>query len=190
MIFHPLHLQDYLSLIITALEGFRVWGFIMIKVWTSVNRFVAYLSGSIIVILMLIIVSSVFMRYFFKQPLEWVDQFSNYFLVWSTFLAVAWVLIKEGHVSVDILYASISAKKQTIFKLATNLMGFVYCLIFTYIGFGVSLDCYQRGLVFIGLDFDIPQWPIMFSLPVGGLLMTIEFGLSVFKSLNKILYRQ
>lgn len=159
----------------------------MIEKWRSINKNLAYVSSLLIVLLMLIVVFNVVMRYFFLKPQDWVDPFSTYILLWATFLTVAWTLIIDGHVSIDVLYSNLTRETQRIFKLGTNIMSFAYCFIFTYIGFNETLDCYWRGLVFIGLDIDIPQWPIMVVLPVGSFLMMIQCAIVVVVSLKEVL---
>ena len=40
----------------------------------------------------------VVMRYFLGMPTRWVNEFSEYALLWLAFLAGAWILREEGHV--------------------------------------------------------------------------------------------
>jgi TRAP-type C4-dicarboxylate transport system permease small subunit len=70
-------------------------------IFDKVLNIFAFLAGLMVIFMVLAIPYSVIMRYFFLKPPEWVIQTCEYMLLWLTFLASAWLLRDEGHVSVD-----------------------------------------------------------------------------------------
>ncbi len=63
------------------------------------------LGAAIVAFLMLSVCWDVIARTFAGKPLTWVLEFTEYSLLYMTFLSTAWVLKDEGHVTNDIFLA-------------------------------------------------------------------------------------
>ena len=97
-----------------------------------------FLGSAILAFLLLAVCWDVFARTFFGRPLTWVLEFTEYGLLYMTFLCTAWVLKNEGHVISDLLLVGLSPRNQALLNTVTSFMGAVICLILTWFGADVS----------------------------------------------------
>ena len=72
------------------------------QAYVALEGALAKLAGALVLLAVMLITVNAMMRYALNAPINWVDQFSGYFLVYATFLAAPWVLAKRGHVRGDI----------------------------------------------------------------------------------------
>ena len=134
----------------------------------------AIITGAIIVLLTLSVNFEVIMRYFFGQATAWVTDYAEFALVYLTILAAGWVLTREGHVKIDLISNALTPKAQRILNTITSTIGVLACGIFFWYSLQVTLDAFRLKQVFIH-GTATPQWPIWMVLPIGSLLLTIQF---------------
>ncbi len=135
----------------------------------------AFLSGAILAFLMFAVCWDVIARAVAGKPLEWVLEYTEYGLLYMCFLSTAWVLKNDRHVVSDLLLVALSRKAQAIFNAITSLIGGVVCLILTYVGWGVAWDKYVTG-AYEPTTMQPPDFPLYLVIPVGFLLLTIQFA--------------
>jgi TRAP-type C4-dicarboxylate transport system permease small subunit len=83
----------------------------------------ASLAGGLILFMMLSICIDVVLRYFLNRPLTWGVEISEYILLWSTLLSVAWVLKIEGHVKIDLVVNRLNPRNQCLVNTITSILG-------------------------------------------------------------------
>jgi len=84
-----------------------------------------FLGAAILAFLMISVCWDVIARTVVKRPLTWVLEFTEYGLLFMTFLSAAWVLRNEGHVTNDVFFARLSPKNQARFNTITSILGAV-----------------------------------------------------------------
>jgi TRAP-type C4-dicarboxylate transport system permease small subunit len=144
------------------------------KIFDHMLEVMAVLGMVIMVLVMLVICYEVVTRYFLGRGSAWVIEFSEYALLYITFLGAGWLLRREGHVSMDILVLSFSPKRQILLKGIVSLLGGILCGLFTWFGAEVALDHLERGLrqpTLIGP----PDFPLFAVIPVGFFMLFIQF---------------
>jgi C4-dicarboxylate transporter DctQ subunit len=87
----------------------------------------AGLSGILLVYVMLSVTLDVIMRYFLNKPQFWVGELSEYALLYITFTGTAWVLKRDSHVKIDILYAFLKQRQINILGLVSSIIGIFVC---------------------------------------------------------------
>ena len=142
-----------------------------------------YLAGVILAFIMLSICWDVLGRAIAGKPLKWVLEFSEYSLLYITFLATAWVLKNERHVIIDIGLNQLSPKTRALFNIATSVLGAIICLFLTWYGWDVSWDHLQRGL-YQPTATEPPDFPIFVIIPIGSFLLVIQFLRRAYKYLG------
>jgi TRAP-type C4-dicarboxylate transport system permease small subunit len=151
----------------------------------------AYLSGLIVVFLMLSISYEVLMRYCFARPTTWVIDFSGYAQYVSVLLGMAWVLKIDSHTRMDIVLNKLSPKTQNILNVITSLVSLATCAIFFWKGLSATWGAYQRG-DFLYHEVEVPLAPLLVFIPLCFLLLSIQCGrdinkhLQALKSLNNV----
>ncbi len=134
----------------------------------------AFLAGIILVFIMLSVCVDVIMRYFFSRPLIWVTEITEALLLYITFLGTAWLLRKEGHVKVDIIFNRLSLRTRSCLGVIGSLIGIVISLSLIWYGFYVTWDYYQRG-IYDPTALELPLAAVIIIIPIGGLMLFVQF---------------
>ena len=143
----------------------------------------AFLAIVLIIFVMLLTCLSVLFRYLLFMPQSWVIEVCEYMLVFVTFLGATWVLRKNGHVQVDILFTWLKPKANTILNLTTNALGTAICLVIFWYGLGSVLQHYQRG-VYVVKFLTFPKFILLIVIPLGGIMLAIQFLRRVFGNIE------
>lgn len=140
----------------------------------------AYVSGFIIVLMMLSISYEVVMRYFFDAPTSWAIDFSGYMQHALVLLGAAWVLKIGAHTKIDLFLYSLQGRKRKIINVATSFLGLVACCLFFWKGLEATWGAYQRG-DFLYRDVEVPKALLLGFFPLGFILLCIQYAREVYK---------
>lgn len=133
-----------------------------------------YLAAAILTFIMLAVCWDVIARAAFGQPLKWVLEFSEYSLLYITFLGTAWVLKNERHVIVDIGLNQLNPGNRALLNVVTSILGVIICLFLTWYGWDVSWEHLVQGF-YQPTMIKPPDFPIFVIIPIGSFLLTIQF---------------
>jgi TRAP-type C4-dicarboxylate transport system permease small subunit len=140
------------------------------------DRILSLLMALACLILALVTLSvclEVVLRYFFNRPQIWVIEFSEYALLYITFLGAAWVLKSDGHVSVDLAVSLMRPKGRAICSLASFMICFLVSTVLVVYGTRVTWSYYVKGL-YNPTVLEIPTSAILIVIPIGGLTLLIQ----------------
>ena len=140
------------------------------RVITGLN----YLAGCILLFMAGAVLYEVFMRYLFNAPTRWVIEFSEYMLLYMALLAAAWVLKQEGHVRVEMLVDVLPHNVKAGLHAVTSWVGAVVCALFGWYGAALTWETFWSGEVLFRA-VHVPKWAVLVSLPIGLLLLTLQF---------------
>ncbi len=143
------------------------------KVFDSLLSISMFLSSLLLVFTTLAVCTDVILRYFFNRPLVWVDEISEYILLYLTFLGTAWVFKREGHVVVDILLIKLSERRRALLNAISSLLCVPISLWLVWYGAQVTWDHYQRGIYNPTL-LEFPKALVIAVIPVGSFLLLVE----------------
>jgi len=128
----------------------------------------------ILTLMMLIVCWEVVSRYFLGRGTVWVIEFSEYALLYITFLGTAWVLRREGHVEMDLITIRLNRKAKAIVKGMVSILAALLCSVFSWFGSVVAFDHLSRGMHQPTL-MNPPDFPLLVIIPVGFFLLFIQF---------------
>ncbi|RUM96195.1 TRAP transporter small permease [Pseudaminobacter arsenicus] len=134
----------------------------------------AGIAAVLLVVMMLATVLKVVLRALFNHGILGIDQISGTMMVYITFLGAAWVLRRDGHVSVDILTANLRPQAQRMVMFVSSLIGAAVCFVLTWFGTTAVLLSLQRGIV-VAAELEIPRAVNLWVIPLGCLLLGFEF---------------
>jgi C4-dicarboxylate transporter DctQ subunit len=140
---------------------------------SMLNGMVAF-AGVILIFTTLAVCYGIVMRFFFRSPSIWVAQTTEYALLWMVFLGTTWLLREKGHVSVDIIYAGLSKSTKTRFDLVMNAIAGVACGVLFVFSTTYVCECIIGGVTDVRA-VTIPKWTVSIIIPVGMLLLTLQF---------------
>ena len=144
------------------------------RVFDRVLTSLAAVAAGIIVYMAVSVDFEVIMRYAFNRPTTWVVDFAEYALFFILFLAAAWVLSKEGHVKIDILFGLLSPRKLRVLNTITSLVGAAVCAIYFWYSVWVVCEVFAAGEI-LWKSIIVPKWSVWIVMPVGTFLLTVEF---------------
>lgn len=158
-------------------ENGQLWMKILrkfISIFDRIEVSLAVVSCVLIAFVGLAICYEVVMRYFFNNPTTWSAEVSRFALVYITFLGVAWVLKKEGHVKVDILTSRLSPRTQALVNAIHSIISAIVCLVIIPYGVKLTLQSIQMGYR-IQSELGTPYFLILIVVPVGIFLFFVRF---------------
>ncbi|MBI4492584.1 MAG: TRAP transporter small permease [Chloroflexi bacterium] len=120
------------------------------------------------------LVYEVVARYFFNKPTIWAVDFTEYGMVYVTFLGSAWLLRQRSHIQVDMLVQRLTPRQQLRLDTVMSVVAAVVMAVFVWKGAEVVSEAWANNQVALKAWL-VPRWIIMLPIPVGGLLMFIEF---------------
>lgn len=139
-----------------------------------VNAYATYFAAFILILIMLGVSAEVFMRYALNRPIQYLMEITEHLLLYMTFLAVAWVMKGDKHVKMDMALNRLNPASRALMNIITSIVGALICLTVTWYGSQVTWDYFAKGIPFAG-QFRIPQASILVMIPIGYLLLFIQF---------------
>lgn len=115
-----------------------------------------------------------------SSPL-WTVQFNEYALLWITFLGTAWVLGQNRHVAIDLATRGLNPRTKAIFDILHSVVGFGLCAVIFWFGLLTVWSMFQRGVTDVG-TVDVPKYLVLAAIPLGFLLLTLQFIRRAFTS--------
>ncbi len=146
-------------------------------------EFLAYLAGIILLVITFAVTGSALVRYLgFRAPI-WTLQYTEYGLLWFTFLGAAWLLREGGHISIDTVISRLYAKSRRKVEIIDDIFGFIVSIIIFWFGTLHTIDLYQRGIMEVK-GVIVPKFPFFLIIPLGGLTLSIQFVRNFLKKIR------
>jgi C4-dicarboxylate transporter DctQ subunit len=142
------------------------------------------LAGILLIFVILSVCAEVFLRYFLGRPTVWVVEISGYALLYITFLVVAWVQRRGGHVKMDLVFNHLNRTVQSVVNIITSLICAAACFILTWYGAKTTLYFFERGYP-TPTPLRIPKFIIIVIIFVGSLLLFIQFLRTTYAALGE-----
>ena len=159
----------------------------MMRIFTNIfNRTInlmVILAGILLIFTMLSISMGVASRYLFGRPMGWVVEISEYSLVYITFLVAAWVLKREGHVKMDLVFNRLSPRTQHMMSIITSIISAIVCFILFWYGVKVTWELF-RTHYFTPTILGFPKFVIVAIIFIGSLLLFFQFLIRAFGYLS------
>ncbi|MBW2028013.1 MAG: TRAP transporter small permease [Deltaproteobacteria bacterium] len=146
-------------------------------------EFMTYLAGIIILAITLTVSCASVMRYLGFRPPIWTLQFTEYGLLWFTFLGAAWLLREGGHIRIDTVIMRLHAKTRRKVEIIDDVLGLIVSVTVFLFGSLHTIDLFQRGIMEVK-GTTVPKSPLFLIIPIGGLALSIQFGRQLFRKLR------
>lgn len=162
-------------------EKIKQIGLFLLRVHDSLCEGCAHLSAWMILGMTLSIAYDVLMRYFFIRPTSWVGDFTDYTLLYITFLASAWLLKRDQHVNLTFLIEHLSPRPRRVMEIASSVFGAIVCGFIFWYGVADSWDAFARQIK-VDRPLPIPKYLLLGVIPFGCLLLLVQFLRNAFRS--------
>jgi C4-dicarboxylate transporter DctQ subunit len=153
------------------------------KGFDVIIEFLTYLAGIIIVAVTLSVSLTAVVRYLGFRPPLWTFQFTEYALLWFTFMAAAWLLREGGHISIDTIVSRLPTKTRRYVDITNDILGFIVSVVIFFFGTLHTIDLFRRGIMEVK-GVIVPKAPLFLIIPLGGLALSIQFGRQFFSNIR------
>lgn len=144
----------------------------------------AYLAQALLTFVVLAVSVEIIARYILNYSIKGVVEITEYSLLAITFIGAAWLLKREGHVKVDLILSRVTPRAQTTFNTTTSIIGAIICLIIAWYG-GYSTWHHFQLNIHTETILRLPKAPLIAIIPLGSLLLFIQFLRRTYKYLVK-----
>jgi C4-dicarboxylate transporter, DctQ subunit len=134
----------------------------------------AALAGAILIFITAAVCYTIGMRYLFTKTTIWIMQTTEYALLWIVFLATTWLLRERGHITTDVIYTHLNEKTKRYLDCIMFVIGGLACTIMVYFGIDYMCECIIKEVTDVRA-VTVPKWTIFIIIPVGSILLTIQF---------------
>jgi len=144
----------------------------------------AYLSGILLVCLILLILVEIFIRYFFDASTMIADEYSGYLYLASIFLGLAYTFLKDGHIRINIITSRLNKKKNKIIDIIAGVITLAILILIFYRTILFTYDSYSLEMLSEAVS-ETPLYLTQIVMPIGTLLFilaTISFIIKGFKN--------
>jgi C4-dicarboxylate transporter DctQ subunit len=153
------------------------------NVFDVIIEVMTYMAGVIILAVTFTVTLTAIVRYLGFRPPLWTFQFTEYALLWFTFLAAAWLLREGGHISIDTVVSRLPTKTRRYVDITNDILGFIVSIIIFLFGTFHTIDLFRRGIMEVK-GVIVPKTPLFLIIPLGGLALSIQFGRQFFSNLR------
>ncbi|KIC11166.1 hypothetical protein RA19_07370 [Leisingera sp. ANG-M1] len=145
------------------------------RLLSRINLILAVLGACVLSVIALIIFFEVFSRTFLGVSRLWVIEVAEYGLVYLTFLGAPYLLEKNQHVTIDLIYDAVRSGPKLLLAVFNNTAGALLCLALAYAGLQVVLDQAATGVREASVMAPQKYW-ISLIFPGVMLLMALQFA--------------
>jgi len=153
------------------------------KFFDRLSDAMAALAGVLLVLISAAMCYTIFMRFIFRQTTIWIIPMSEYALLWIVFLGTTWLLRRGGHVTTDIVYAHLNEKSKCYLNGIMFVIGGVTCAGLVVFGGLHVYECILGGVTDVRA-VTIPKTAVFIIIPVGSILLTLQFFRMAWSNLN------
>ena len=146
----------------------------LVRFFSKLNLAFAVLGAAILFFAASIIFLEVASRALTGVSRIWVIEASEYSLLFITFLGAPYLLEKNMHVVLDLVYDSLSRGWRRVAATLNAAIGFLVCAILTVVGIGVVIDQFATGVRETTVMAPQSFW-FTAALPLGMFLMSFQF---------------
>lgn len=159
----------------------------VLSVAENVNHWAGQIILYLVFLLPAVMLYEVVLRYIFNSPTIWVFETTNFIFGGIIVLGGGYLLLRKGHVSVDILYNRLSVRGKAILDLCTSPLFFLFVGVLMWQGidmFWTSLSRWEHS----PSVWSPPLWPVKLLIPIGCGLMLIQLLVNFVKNIMIVRY--
>ncbi|MEH6476282.1 MAG: TRAP transporter small permease [Sneathiella sp.] len=147
---------------------------VFIRSINSLSTLFGILAAMMVGMAILVVCEMVVVRYFLNGSTVWQTEFVTFSIVAATFMGSPYVLLKKGHVNVDLLPHYLPPPFQKILAIVASLLALVFCAVLGWQSFEFFYEAYDNGWV-TDTVWELPLWIPYLPMFAGLSLLTIQY---------------
>jgi len=146
----------------------------------ALSRFFGLVATLLLVAAMLVVCQMIFMRYVFRAPTIWQTDFVVFTATAAVFLGAPYVLLRKGHVGVDVIELMVAPNTRRILGLVGSVLGLAFCAAMFVASLIYFHDAWANGWTTSSIAA-IPLWQPLLPLPIGFALLCLQYLAEIMK---------
>lgn len=143
----------------------------------------AYLSGLLLVTLVGLILTEIFLRYFFDLSTMIADEYSGYLYLASIFLGLAYAFSEDAHIRINIVTSKLSLKSNRIIDVIAGVITLVVLAFVLYRTILFTYDAYELEMLSEAVS-ETPLYLTQIVMPIGITLFILSVLVFIVKRLK------
>lgn len=144
------------------------------RILSRLNLICAILGAGLLFVIAAMVCFEVFTRALGGASRLWVIEASEYMLLFIAFLGAPYLLEKNRHVVLDLLYNNLRGRPRKLVQAINALTGLAVCAVLGWAGLEVVLDQFIEGTREVTVMRPL-SWYISTAVPLGMILMAMQF---------------
>jgi TRAP-type C4-dicarboxylate transport system permease small subunit len=158
----------------------------VLRTWWRILRFIGHVERVVGVILVASIVITitiqVITRYFFGQPLVWVEELAQYSFIWMVFIGAALGFKELRHIRIDTFVDKLAPPVQSLWRAMLYALMTAATLLLAYYAWDIMAIEGKSSTVSLPIElprmwfYSVPMCVSMLSISFTGLYFVIAYG--------------
>ncbi|WP_294962243.1 TRAP transporter small permease [Sulfurimonas sp.] len=144
----------------------------------------AYLSGLLLVGLVGMILTEIFLRFFFDKSTMIADEYSGYLYLASIFLGLAYTFVQGGHIRINIVTSKLSKGSNTFIDIIASFVTLAVLFFILYRTILFTYDSYEFEMLSEAVS-ETPLYLTQIVMPIGIILFILAVISFIIKKVQK-----
>jgi TRAP-type C4-dicarboxylate transport system permease small subunit len=145
-----------------------------IRAVSNVSRALGALATFLLALAMLVVCQMIFVRYILREATVWQTDFVVYSATAAIFVGAPYVLLKKGHVGVDVIEHLVSDKTRLWLRLAGCWLGLIFCSVMLVAGWINFHEAWVNEWT-APTVWAPPLWIPYSAVPVGFAILCLQY---------------
>lgn len=146
-------------------------------------------AALLLIAAMTVMCQMIFMRYLFRSPTIWQTEFVVFTATAAIFIGAPYVLMKKGHVGVDVLELILSSANRRRLQCVGAVLGLAFCCMMAIASGIYVFEAWEGGWTTPTIAA-IPLWIPATPMLIGFVLLCLQYLVEIMKLLNPQLLEQ
>jgi TRAP-type C4-dicarboxylate transport system permease small subunit len=140
-------------------------------------------AALLLIAAMTVMCQMILMRYLFRSPTIWQTEFVVFTATAAIFIGAPYVLMKKGHVGVDVLELILSSANRRRLQCVGSVLGLAFCGLMAVASAIYVFEAWEGGWTTPTIAA-IPLWIPATPMLVGFILLCLQYLVEIVKLLN------
>ena len=140
----------------------------------SLSKLCGVISTALITSAVLVTTQMVVVRYALKMSTVWQTEYVIFSLAASTFIGAPYVLMKKGHVNVDLIPYYLNQKGKNILAIVAAILALTFLLVLFYSSVQLTNHAWVKNIKTPTI-WNFPMWKVYIFLPIGMGIMVLQY---------------
>ena len=150
----------------------------MLSILKSIDKYITlteeFFVGIGVLITAFLVFTQVVSRFIFSFSFTWIEEMSQYIMLWVVFIAAALCVKKNEHVSVDVIFSVLPKKYRNLWIAFLAIISACFLCWFAYTASTLVASVKNNYQTSVSMTW-LPIYIVYLSAPIGTILMSFEF---------------